>query len=148
MFEVITRDVWQAEVTFDEQPLERPAGHVFYTLTDCSPCFGVDQCAATLRALQRRYVMIKQMIDIPYNFMIGGDGRVYEGRGWGIAPDLPKRIQNFEDNAFNLLFMMNNIGEPVPRAMLEIKDEIIKYGIQHDLIVRLPKLHKPIRQVL
>jgi hypothetical protein len=44
------------------------------------------------------------------SFMIGGDGRVYEGRGWGIIPDLPKRVNLFENVAFHLLFMLNNIG--------------------------------------
>lgn len=27
-------------------------------------------------------------IDIPYNYLIGGDGRAYEARGWSIANDL------------------------------------------------------------
>lgn len=26
-------------------------------------------------------------IDIPYNYLIGGDGRAYEARGWSIESD-------------------------------------------------------------
>lgn len=29
----------------------------------------------------------KENIDIPFNFLIGGDGRVYEARGWSVESD-------------------------------------------------------------
>lgn len=30
---------------------------------------------------------MNENIDIPFNYMIGGDGRIYEARGWSIESE-------------------------------------------------------------
>jgi N-acetylmuramoyl-L-alanine amidase len=32
--------------------------------------------------------------DIAYNFLVGGDGQVYEGRGWDIQDALAKNVND------------------------------------------------------
>ncbi|CAB3226070.1 unnamed protein product [Arctia plantaginis] len=41
-------------------------------------------CTKVVKNLQK-YFISSMGRDIPYNFLIGGDGRVYEGRGWNIV---------------------------------------------------------------
>lgn len=46
-------------------------------------CTRFDNCAAEMRNLQTYYIQTYKY-DLPYNFLIGNDGRVYEGRGWNV----------------------------------------------------------------
>lgn len=41
------------------------------------------ECVARVQEIQRED-MEKGLADISYNFLIGGDGRIYTGRGWGV----------------------------------------------------------------
>ncbi|XP_069364814.1 peptidoglycan recognition protein-like isoform X1 [Maniola hyperantus] len=81
----ITRDMWLAQPFNHSEIAENmsPVMLVIIQHTVSSQCTGYSQCAAELRNIQGYY--IKDMnYDIPYNFLIGNDGRVYEGRGWNI----------------------------------------------------------------
>ncbi|XP_045783963.1 uncharacterized protein LOC123880100 [Maniola jurtina] len=81
----ITRDMWLAQ-PYNHTQIANNMSPVMLAIiqhTVSSQCTGYSQCAAELRNIQGYY--IKDMdYDIPYNFLIGNDGRVYEGRGWNI----------------------------------------------------------------
>ncbi|KAK7793877.1 hypothetical protein R5R35_014156 [Gryllus longicercus] len=48
-------------------------------------CNSSAACEAAMRAMQRYHQEERGWNDIGYNFVVGGDGRVYEGRGWGVV---------------------------------------------------------------
>nr|BBK26516.1 peptidoglycan recognition protein 17 [Nephotettix cincticeps] len=97
---IVPRETWGAAPARVETPL--PGGvvkHVLYVYashTRC--CYSLDECSAQLRNLQQR-CFDKDKDDIFYNFMIGGDGQVYEGRGWHLAPDKYLRLGDHMDPA-------------------------------------------------
>jgi hypothetical protein len=45
-------------------------------------CTTVGECAAIVRSYQNYHIDCNGWNDIGYNFLIGEDGNVYEGRGW------------------------------------------------------------------
>ncbi|XP_054260653.1 peptidoglycan-recognition protein LF-like [Macrosteles quadrilineatus] len=49
-------------------------------------CSNVSECAQVLRRIQKYHMKFCGLEDIAYNYMIGGDGRVYEGRTWNYLP--------------------------------------------------------------
>ncbi|KAK2146721.1 hypothetical protein LSH36_586g01011 [Paralvinella palmiformis] len=51
-----------------------------------SHCYTLDDCSAVVRAIQRMHMDSNGWDDIGYNFLVGEDGRVYEGRGWTTLP--------------------------------------------------------------
>ncbi|XP_014366543.2 peptidoglycan-recognition protein LF isoform X1 [Papilio machaon] len=81
----ISREMWLA------QPYENngttklfdPLKLVVIQHTVSPRCERFILCAAELRNMQAWFIS-QYHYDIPYNFIIGNDGRVYEGRGWGI----------------------------------------------------------------
>ncbi|XP_060809847.1 peptidoglycan recognition protein 1 isoform X1 [Amyelois transitella] len=81
----ITRQMWLAQpynytlFTHKYEPLKL----VIVQHTVGSDCYTFTNCAAELRNLQH-YFINQKGYDIPYNFLIGNDGRVYEGRGWSV----------------------------------------------------------------
>nr|AMR36560.1 peptidoglycan-recognition protein [Bombyx mori] len=82
----ISRVLWQARWANNTQRTTAfdPIRLVIIQHTVTPDCFTFVACVAALRNLQS-YFLINLHYDIPYNFMIGNDGRVYEGRGWGMV---------------------------------------------------------------
>ncbi|CAH4038513.1 unnamed protein product [Pieris brassicae] len=81
----ITREMWLARPYNYTHTLDtfEPLMLVIFQHTVSPQCSLFKNCAAELRNLQG-YFISHYDYDIPYNFLIGNDGRVYEGRGWNI----------------------------------------------------------------
>ncbi|KAJ8737849.1 hypothetical protein PYW08_000444 [Mythimna loreyi] len=79
----ITREMWLAPPFINQNATTEfaPLKLVIIAHTVSSECNVFMNCAAELRALQS-YFVNQYGYDIPYNFLIGNDDRVYEGRGW------------------------------------------------------------------
>ena len=45
-------------------------------------CFNDETCSASLRSIQQRHQNNLTWVDIGFHFIIGENGKVYEGRGW------------------------------------------------------------------
>ncbi|XP_047524608.1 peptidoglycan recognition protein-like isoform X4 [Pieris napi] len=81
----ITREMWLARPYNYTHTLDafEPLMLVIFQHTVSPQCSLFKNCAAELRNLQG-YFISHYDYDIPYNFLVGNDGRVYEGRGWNI----------------------------------------------------------------
>ena len=45
-------------------------------------CFKQETCSEIVRSYQNLHIDVRGWIDIGYQFVIGEDGNIYEGRGW------------------------------------------------------------------
>nr|BBE08144.1 peptidoglycan recognition protein L1, isoform B [Plautia stali] len=63
--------------------LIHPAKYVVIGHTVSTNCYKQINCENVMKELQEYHLKI-DFCDIGYNFVIGGDGYIYEGRGWGI----------------------------------------------------------------
>ncbi|XP_054260637.1 peptidoglycan-recognition protein SA-like [Macrosteles quadrilineatus] len=72
----------------------------------------------------------KKFHNIRYNFMIGGDGVVYKGRGWRIRPSLPARHVNNWNQGVYLGFIGYFHDEPPDDKLFQLRDELIRIGIE------------------
>ncbi|XP_034943564.1 peptidoglycan-recognition protein SC2-like [Chelonus insularis] len=83
---IIYRDTWLGDTTFDDSQsnkLVRPVKYVVIddlTASGFDSCYRKSQCVALIQKIYTKHKLIWD--DIGYNFLIGGDGTVYEGRGW------------------------------------------------------------------
>lgn len=73
-----TRRMWGATEPKSGIPkLKQPNKRIIVAQTTGKSCH--EDCPARVREIQRRHSKLK---DIPFNFLIGGDGEIYEGRGF------------------------------------------------------------------
>uniref|UniRef100_A0A2A4K4P1 Peptidoglycan recognition protein n=1 Tax=Heliothis virescens TaxID=7102 RepID=A0A2A4K4P1_HELVI len=82
----ITREMWLApEFVNDGDTIQRfdPLRLVIIAHTVSPECTLFKNCAAEMRNLQG-YFIKNFRYDLPYNFLIGNEGRVYVGRGWNV----------------------------------------------------------------
>nr|XP_021194000.2 peptidoglycan-recognition protein 1 isoform X2 [Helicoverpa armigera] len=83
----ITREMWLAPEFFNDGDRTQkfdPLRLVIIAHTVSPECTLFVNCAAELRNMQG-YFRKNYNYDLPYNFLIGNEGRVYEGRGWNVV---------------------------------------------------------------
>lgn len=83
-FYLVERNVWwkQPAEAFELSPLEKFATqNVIILHTRSETCHDQAACIQLVQKLQND-AWSQNGTHIPYNFLIGGDGKTYEGRGW------------------------------------------------------------------
>ncbi|XP_042244851.1 N-acetylmuramoyl-L-alanine amidase-like [Thunnus maccoyii] len=85
--QIIPRCQWGAKAYKGTPiPLSLPLQflYVHHTYEPSSPCLSFPNCSRNMRAMQRFHQEDRSWNDIGYNFVVGSDGYVYEGRGWNL----------------------------------------------------------------
>ncbi|XP_018520680.1 N-acetylmuramoyl-L-alanine amidase [Lates calcarifer] len=83
--QIIPRCQWGAKAYQSTPiPLSLPVEflYIHHTYEPSSPCLSFSKCSRDMRAMQRFHQEDRGWSDIGYNFVVGSDGYVYEGRGW------------------------------------------------------------------
>ncbi|EDV96480.1 GH15172 [Drosophila grimshawi] len=79
----VPRAAWLAQPPQKVLPnLDLPVPMVIVLPTNSENCSFQAQCVFRVRFLQTYNIESQQLDDIAFNFLIGGDGNVYVGRGW------------------------------------------------------------------
>ncbi|XP_054259117.1 peptidoglycan-recognition protein 2-like [Macrosteles quadrilineatus] len=101
-FQLITRADWGAqEVEYDCEELQSPVEVVqIVSDTESDHCYTRGECGETVQEIQKVHIQQDNLQDINFNFVIGGDGNVYEGRGWKRKV---QQHQNWQTNICNNL---------------------------------------------
>ncbi|XP_018788891.1 PREDICTED: uncharacterized protein LOC108968960 [Bactrocera latifrons] len=80
---LISRDEWSAQTERDGMhKLLLPIERIIIAHISTAQCENRVECDARVRDVQAFHIHSNGWGDIGYNFLIGGDGLVYEGRGW------------------------------------------------------------------
>jgi N-acetylmuramoyl-L-alanine amidase len=79
----VTRDEWLAQPANEGvSQLELPVSRVIISHTATDICVAQATCTLRTRLIQTFHIESRHWSDIGYNFLVGGDGNVYDGRGW------------------------------------------------------------------
>ncbi|KAH9518935.1 Peptidoglycan-recognition protein SC2 [Bulinus truncatus] len=79
---VVTRAEWGARPATGFNHLVTPVQYAFIHHTAGADCHDRATCSAQVRLTQNYHMDGRGYSDIGYSFMIGGNGEVFEGRGW------------------------------------------------------------------
>ncbi|CAG0889019.1 unnamed protein product [Cyprideis torosa] len=78
---IVSRSQWGARSPTSSTPLATP-GYVIVHHTVTGGCSSTSACASIVRGIQTHHMTGNGWSDIGYNFLIGGNGDIFEGRGW------------------------------------------------------------------
>lgn len=93
-FDYVDRTDWGAISTNNLTPLNNSL--VFQVLvfhTRGAQCKDLQNCGKIVKSIQSNSIN-SNFSDLPYNFLVGGDGQTYEGRGWNFESgfeDVPNK---------------------------------------------------------
>lgn len=81
--EFVSRSEWGAKPPKQIQPIGKAVPYVIIHHSESpAACFTSAKCSQAMRSMQRFHQNERGWDDIGYSFAIGGDGKVYEGRGF------------------------------------------------------------------
>lgn len=106
-----------------------PVPYVIISHTDGPSCYTVPDCSARMRSFQSFHINKLHSPDIGYNFLVGGDGNVYVGRGW--------RVKNFHSppKSIGISFIGNYIygQEELTQTMIDAVMKLMDCGVKRKI---------------
>ncbi|KAH8302777.1 hypothetical protein KR044_010741 [Drosophila immigrans] len=77
---LVSRADWRARAPGEMTPMQLPLGRAVIAHTAGRDCTDDESCAEQVRSIQAYQMVRLKYSDISYHYLIGGNGRVYEGR--------------------------------------------------------------------
>uniref|UniRef100_A0A1A9Z2M8 Peptidoglycan recognition protein family domain-containing protein n=1 Tax=Glossina pallidipes TaxID=7398 RepID=A0A1A9Z2M8_GLOPL len=112
---IVPRDAWLAQIPVSTLvPLDVPVQRVIIVPTYTSDCDAQSKCTYRVRMIQTFNIESQQNDDIVYNFLIGGDGNIYEGRGWFSKA---AAVKGYNDNSITVAFIGTFHDPPAPKVL-------------------------------
>ncbi|CAN7944162.1 unnamed protein product [Ixodes hexagonus] len=137
--EIVPRRGWGARAPKRRTSMRNPrAAYVFIHHTTGTACNNKDSCSRNIRGHQNYHMDKNGWPDIGYSFLVGGDGRVYEGRGWGTVG---AHTRGYNDNGIAISFVGNFMSQRPNQAMLNAAQKLIACGIKMGKISRTHSPH-------
>lgn len=136
--EVVSRSGWGARAPRNRLTMKNLAQYVFIHHTTGSQCKDKASCCRIIRGHQNYHMDKRGWSDIGYSFLVGGDGRVYEGRGWGIAG---AHTRGYNDNGIAISFVGDFTKSTPNQGMLNAAKNLIACGVQMGKIDPRYSLH-------
>ncbi|XP_025143602.3 peptidoglycan recognition protein 3 isoform X1 [Bubalus bubalis] len=125
---IVSRKEWGARSLTCRAQLTRPVAYVIMDQITGMECEEQNSCSQKLRGLQSRSVYTKGWCDVAYNFLVGNDGRVYEGLGWNIQG---MHTQGYNNISLGLAFFGNNLGSSPSPTAVSAAEDLIFYAIKN-----------------
>ncbi|XP_055979645.1 peptidoglycan recognition protein 3-like [Sorex fumeus] len=124
---IVSRKEWGARSPTCSAPLTIPVSYVITEQLLGMDCQEQSICSERLRSLQSHSIYSKGWCDLAYNFLVGDDGRVYEGVGWNIQG---MHTQGYNSNSLGIAFFGNKIGSSPSPSALSAAENLILHATQ------------------
>ncbi|XP_013189387.1 peptidoglycan-recognition protein SA isoform X2 [Amyelois transitella] len=127
---IVSRTDWLAQPPEDESEmvkLRMPVPWVIITHTATESCHFQNECVLRVRLIQMFHIEARKWDDIGYNFLVGGDGSAYFGRGWDIQG---AHTLGYNKYSIAIAFIGTFNNEPPPEKQLDACKKLIKLGVQ------------------
>ncbi|XP_013145004.1 PREDICTED: peptidoglycan-recognition protein LC-like isoform X1 [Papilio polytes] len=135
---IVSRTDWLAQPV--EGPLDKivqPVPWVIITHTATESCYIQSQCVLAVRLIQSFHIESRKWFDIGYNFLVGGDGSVYFGRGWNY---IGAHTKGYNKYSIAIAFIGTFNNEPPPKQQIDACKKLIKHGVEIGVITKDYKL--------
>ncbi|XP_068631036.1 peptidoglycan recognition protein-like [Battus philenor] len=124
---VLTRKQWDGLRPVHVRYLPRPVDLVIIQHTVTPTCETDEGCAEIVRNIQTNHMENLNFWDIGQSFLIGGNGKIYEGPGW---LHVGAHTYGYNSKSVAIAFIGNfNKDEPTPKA-LDAAKALIKCGVE------------------
>ncbi|KAM5295191.1 peptidoglycan recognition protein 3 isoform 1-T2 [Glossophaga mutica] len=124
---IVSRKEWGAQSLTCRALLTPPVAYVISDQLMGMECQEQNVCSQKLRDLQSHSIFTKGWCDVAYNFLVGDDGRVYEGVGWNIQG---LHTQGYNSISLGLAFFGTKEGSSPSPAALSAAENLIFYAIR------------------
>ncbi|XP_044615880.2 peptidoglycan recognition protein 1-like [Equus asinus] len=124
---IVPRREWGALPSRCEQRLDLPVRYVVVSHTAAIPCDTPTSCMRQVQNVQHYHMRTRGWCDVAYNFLIGEDGLVYEGRGWDTQGAHSGPTWN--SKSIGISFMGNYMDRAPPQRALRAAQSLLACGV-------------------
>ncbi|KAK3912832.1 Peptidoglycan-recognition protein LE [Frankliniella fusca] len=124
---LVGRDVWLAAPSKPVSRLRTPVNLVVVHHTGTEPCRSRAKCVELIRDLQQLHMAApRNWSDIAFNFLVGGDGLVYLGRGWDTVGSHTLRWNN---KSIGVAAIGTFTAATAPAALQRALHQLLDWGV-------------------
>ncbi|KAB0382417.1 hypothetical protein FD755_004334 [Muntiacus reevesi] len=123
---IVSRQEWKALASRCSQRLRQPVRYVVVSHTAGNVCGTPASCQQQARNVQYYHAQQLGWCDVGYNFLIGEDGLVYEGRGWNTVGAHSGATWN--PISIGISFMGNYMDRVPPARALSAAQSLLACG--------------------
>ncbi|XP_007946785.1 peptidoglycan recognition protein 4 [Orycteropus afer afer] len=122
-----SRKEWGAEAVGCRTQLTMPVDFLVIHHIPGLECHNQTICSQKLQELHMHHIHNNNWCDVAYNFLVGDDGRVYEGVGWKIQGC---HTQGYSNISLGFAFFGTKEGHSPSPAALSAMEGLIYYAVQ------------------
>ncbi|XP_036045187.1 peptidoglycan recognition protein 4 isoform X2 [Onychomys torridus] len=126
IFGMVSREEWGAEAIGCSSKLSRPVNVLVIHHVPGLECHNQTVCSRKLQELQAYHIR-NSWCDVAYNFLVGDDGRVYEGVGWNVQGS---HDQGYNNISLGLAFFGAQEGHSPSTVALSAMKGLISYAVK------------------
>ncbi|XP_053956083.1 peptidoglycan-recognition protein LC-like isoform X3 [Anastrepha ludens] len=125
---IVPRDAWLAQPpSADPIPLATPVSKVIVLSTLTDDCETQAMCVYRVRMTQTLNIESQNHDDIIYNFLIGGDGNVYEGRGWDVTG---AHLRGFNSDSISFAYIGTFKKQKPSEKQMDVTKLLLNEGVR------------------
>ncbi|KAK7107059.1 hypothetical protein V1264_015039 [Littorina saxatilis] len=138
---IVSRAQWGARNPKSIKGMPTPVSLVFIHHTAGNPCSDFASCKKVMQGVQyyHMYDPERNYVDIGYNFLVGGDGKIYEGRGWDREGGHTGKLYN--NRAVAISFLGNFTNQSPTSSALRAAQNLIACGVRQGKVSSNYKLY-------
>ncbi|KAM9113728.1 peptidoglycan-recognition protein SC2-like [Pangshura tecta] len=142
---IVSRRQWGARPPRSRVRLRTPVPYVIIHHTAGKRCTSQASCSREVKGIQNYHMDTQRWSDIGYNFLIGEDGRVYEGRGWSTVG---AHAKNWNSKSLGFSFLGNFSSITPSTAALNAAKSLIRCAVSKGFLSRTYTLkgHRNVNQ--
>ncbi|KAF5295491.1 hypothetical protein FQR65_LT10479 [Abscondita terminalis] len=135
---IITRKLWSAKLPKQSPTLlDLPVPYVIIMHTATEFCTDIKSCMFHVKTIQDFHVGSRGWDDIGYNFLVGGDGHAYEGRGW---KSVGAQVFGYNTKCIGIAFIGTFTQNLPPQRQIDAAKKLIQRGLNDGIIALNYKL--------
>ncbi|XP_045446699.1 peptidoglycan recognition protein-like [Melitaea cinxia] len=124
---IVSRDEWGGYDPIRDIRFPGPVDIVVIQHTATSKCSRDSTCKAMIQGIEDYHVDTLFYNSIGMNFLIGGNGKVYEGAGW---EQIGTHTAGYNHRSIAISFIGNYEHDNPTDAQLKIAQELIRCGVE------------------
>lgn len=124
---IFEEEEWGIKRNLGDIVLIHPVPHIIISHSATPFCNTTKKCKTRMSSMQEYHISTGSP-DIGYNFMIGGDGNIYVGRGWN--------ARNFHlgNHSIGINFVGNYFRDELTPKMIDCAQKVIAYGKESKIL--------------
>ncbi|XP_045447168.1 peptidoglycan recognition protein-like [Melitaea cinxia] len=124
---LVTKKQWGGLSPLHVQYLPRPVNLVIIQHTATPTCSTDEECQDIVQSIQNNHMEALNFWDIGMNFLIGGNGKAYEGSGW---LRVGAHTYGYNSKSIGISFIGNYNTDVPLQAQIEAAQNLIQCGVE------------------